>query len=346
MKGCVCGVTMATYIVVGGFFGDEGKGKILAHLALSDSPRIIARGGVGPNAGHTVEYRGKKYGLRTVPSGFVNESARLLVGAGVLVDPQVFLREVRELNLGRRVGLDRRCGIIEPKHIEMDRKNKHLSDEIGTTGTGTGPANADRVMRVAKLAKDIPELRDYLTDVPLEINEAIDRGEDVLIEGTQGFGISLYYGTYPYVTSKDTTASQVACDVGIGPTKVDEVVVVFKSYPTRVGEGPFPTEISQEEAKRLGIQEFGTVTRRPRRVGLWDGEMARYSAMINGATQIALTGVDRVDPECRDVKEYSKLTPKAKKFIEKVEEDTRTPVTIISTGPSLESTIDLRHEKL
>ncbi len=337
---------MTTYIVVGGFFGDEGKGKILAHLALSDSPEIIARGGVGPNAGHTVEYRGKRYGLRTVPSGFIYEGARLLIGAGVLVDPVVFRHEVEELNLKDRIGLDKRCGIIEPKHIEMDRKNKHLSDEIGTTGTGTGPANADRVMRVGKLARDIPELEEYLTDVPLEINSALERGENVLIEGTQGFGISLYYGTYPYVTSKDTTASQVASDVGIGPTKVDEVVVVFKSYPTRVGEGPFSTEISQEEAEKLGIQEFGTVTGRPRRVGLWDGEMARYSAMVNGATQVALTGVDRIDPECRDVRDYGKLTPKAKKFIEKVEEDAKAPVTIISTGPSLESTIDLRDEKL
>lgn len=339
-------MNMSTYIVVGGFFGDEGKGKILAHFALSDKPTVIARGGVGPNAGHTVEFQGKKFGLRMVPTGFVYEKARLLIGAGVVVDPGVFLKEVRELDLAGRVGVDMRCGVIEEKHIELDKKNKHLSDEIGTTGTGTGPANADRVMRTARQAKDVPELEEFLTDVPLEINEAIDNGENVLLEGTQGFGISLYYGTYPYVTSKDTTASQVACDVGIGPTKVDEVVVVFKCFPTRVGEGPFRTEIPQKEAEKLGIQEFGTVTGRPRRVGLWDGEMARYSAMVNGATQCALTGLDRVDPACRDVKEYSKLSSKGKEFIEMVEEDTGVPVTIVSTGPDLESLIDLRNEKL
>ncbi len=337
---------MSVTIVVGGFWGDEGKGKIVAHIAFSDKPKIIARGGVGPNAGHTVEYRGKRYGVRMLPSGFVYEEARLLIGAGVLVNPEVFLREVEMLNAGSRVGVDYRCAIIEKKHIEADTKSEHLKGKIGTTGTGCGPANADRVMRVAKQAKDVPELEPYLTDVPLEVNEAIDRGEFVLIEGTQGFGLSLYYGTYPYVTSKDTTASQMAADVGVGPTKVDDVVVVFKTFPTRVGAGPFPTEMSEEEAEKLGIVEYGTVTGRRRRVGWWDGKLARYSAMVNGATQVAITGIDKLDKECYGVKEYGKLTKKAKEFVERVEEDTKTPVTLISTGPELEHIIDLRKEKL
>ncbi len=337
---------MGVTIVVGGFWGDEGKGKIVAHIAFSDKPKIIARGGVGPNAGHTVEYKGKKYGVRMLPSGFVYEEARLLVGAGVLVNPEVFLKEVEMLNAANRAGVDYRCAVIEKKHIEADTKSEHLKGKIGTTGTGCGPANADRVMRVAKQAKDVPELKPFLADVPLEVNEAIDRGEFVLVEGTQGFGLSLYYGTYPYVTSKDTTASQMAADVGIGPTKVDEVIVVFKTFPTRVGAGPFPTEMSEEEAERLGLVEYGTVTGRRRRVGWWDGEMARYSAMINGATQVAITGIDKLDKECYGVTEYEKLTKKAKEFIERVEEDTKTPVTLISTGPELEHIIDLRKEKL
>ena len=337
---------MGVTIVVGGFWGDEGKGKIVAHIAFSDKPKIIARGGVGPNAGHTVEYKGKKYGVRMLPSGFVYEEARLLVGAGVLVNPEVFLKEVEMLNAANRAGVDYRCAVIEKKHIEADTKSEHLKGKIGTTGTGCGPANADRVMRVAKQAKDVPELKPFLADVPLEVNEAIDRGEFVLVEGTQGFGLSLYYGTYPYVTSKDTTASQMAADVGIGPTKVDEVIVVFKTFPTRVGAGPFPTEMSEEEAERLGLVEYGTVTGRRRRVGWWDGEMARYSAMINGATQVAITGIDKLDKECYGVTEYERLTKKAKEFIERVEEDTKTPVTLISTGPELEHIIDLRKEKL
>ena len=337
---------MPAMIVVGGFWGDEGKGKIVAHLAYTDKPAIIARGGVGPNAGHTVEINGKKYGVRMIPSGFVHKDAKLLIGAGVLVDPRVFLKEVELLDVRDRVGVDYRCAIIEDKHILADRGDEHLSKKIGTTGTGCGPANVDRVRRIAKQAKDIPELKPYLTDVPLEINTALDNDELVLVEGTQGFGLSLYYGTYPYVTSKDTTASSIAADVGIGPTRVDDVIVVFKAFPTRVGEGPFPTEMPQEEAERLGIVEYGTVTGRRRRIGYWDGKMARYAAMINGATQAAITGIDKLDKECYGVREWEKLTPKAKEFIEKVEDDIKVPVTLISTGPEIHQIIDLRKEKL
>ncbi len=132
-------------------------------------------------------------------------------------------------------------------------------------------------MRVAKYAKDVPELEDYLLDVSLATNEALDNGEDVFIEGSQGFALSLYYGTYPFVTSKDTTASSFAADVGIGPTRIDEVINVFKSYITRVGEGPFPTEISQEEAEAKGIEEYGVVTGRRRRVGSFDFDLAKES---------------------------------------------------------------------
>ncbi|ADB57550.1 adenylosuccinate synthetase [Archaeoglobus profundus] len=341
---------MPATIVVGGFWGDEGKGKIISYLAYSDKPKIIARGGVGPNAGHTVEVEGKKFGVRMLPSGFVYKDARLLIGAGVLVDPRVFLNELevldKDYNVRSRVGVDYRCAIIEEKHIQEDRGDEHLRKKIGTTGTGCGPANVDRVRRKAKQAKDIPELKDYLADVPLEINESLDEGHFVLIEGTQGFGLSLYYGTYPYVTSKDTTASSVAADVGIGPTRVDDVVIVFKTFPTRVGEGPFPTEIPLEEAEKMGIVEYGTVTGRRRRIGLWDGKMARYAAMVNGATQVAITGIDKLDKECYGVTEWSKLTPKAKEFIERVEDEVKVPVTLISTGPELHQIIDLRKEKL
>jgi adenylosuccinate synthase len=341
---------MPATIVVGGFWGDEGKGKIISYIAHSDKPKIIARGGVGPNAGHTVEINGKKYGIRMLPSGFVYKDARLLIGAGVLVNPQVFLNELElldaEYNVKKRVGVDYRCAIIEEKHIQEDRGDEHLRKKIGTTGTGCGPANVDRVRRKAKQAKDIPELKDYLADVPLELNTALDEGEFVLIEGTQGFGLSLYYGTYPYVTSKDTTASSIAADVGLGPTRVDDVIVVFKTFPTRVGEGPFPTEMPQEEAEKLGIIEYGTVTGRRRRIGWWDGKLARYSAMVNGATQVAITGIDKLDKECYGVTEWEKLTPKAKEFIERVEEEVKVPVTLISTGPELHQIIDLRKEKL
>jgi len=336
---------MSCTIIVGGFFGDEGKGKVVAHVAYHDRPTIISRGGVGPNAGHTVKMGEKEYGVRMVPSGFVYPDARLCIGTGVLVDPRVFKHEVELLDVGDRIFIDYRCSVIEEDHIRRDKMSDHLAKTIGSTGSGCGPANADRVLRVARQAKDLPELAPYLMDVPVELNGALDRGENVLLEGTQGFGISLYYGTYPFVTSKDTSASQIASDNGVGPTRIDDVIVVFKAYPTRVGEGPFSTEMSRESSDRLGIQEFGTVTHRQRRIGDWDGTMARYSAMINGCTQAAITGIDKVDQDCFGVTEYEKLSKKAKDFLARAEEDIGAPVTLISTGPDVSQIIDLRDER-
>ena len=340
---------MTCSILVGGAWGDEGKGKCITYLCDNDKPEIIARAGVGPNAGHSVEIHGEKYGLRLTPSGFVYTGAKMLIGAGVLVDPGVFMHEMDYLNkynVKDRTFVDYRCAIIEEKHKEQDKASDYLSKTIGSTGTGCGPANSDRVMRTVKLAKEIEELEGYLANVPQEVNDALDDDKDVFIEGSQGFGLSLYYGTYPFVTSKDTTASTFAADVGVGPTRIDEVIAVFKSYITRVGEGPFKTEISQEKAEEMGIEEYGTVTGRRRRVGLFDMELAKESCMINGATQIALTCVDKLFPECERLTDYSKLSAEVKNFINEIEGETGVPVTIISTGPDLEDTIDLRDELL
>jgi adenylosuccinate synthase len=199
-------------------------------------------------------------------------------------------------------------------------------------------------MRTSRQAKDVPELAPFIVDVPEAINSALKRGETVLLEGTQGFGISLYFGTYPFVTSKDTSASQIAADNGVGPTKIDDVIVVFKAFPTRVGEGPFSTEMAREKSDALGIREFGTVTHRQRRIGRWDGQMARYSAMINGCTQAAITGIDRVDKACAGITEYGKLTRKAKEFMKQAEDDISAPITLISTGPDISQVIDIRKE--
>lgn len=340
---------MTCNILVGGAWGDEGKGKCITYLCDNDRPDIIARAGVGPNAGHSVEFNGEKYGLRLTPSGFVNKDAKLLIGAGVLVDPEVFFHELDYLNkynVKGRSFVDKRCSIIHPEHKERDKASDHLYKKIGSTGTGCGPGNADRVLRTAQMAKDIPELEDYIADVPLEVNEAIDEGRDVFIEGSQGFGLSLYYGTYPFVTSKDTTASTFAADVGVGPTKIDDVIIVFKSYITRVGEGPFPSEIAQEKAEERGLEEYGTVTGRRRRVGDWDMDLAKEACMINGATQIALTCVDKLFTGCSRTQDYSALSGETKAFIDEIEQETGVPVTIISTGPDLKDTIDLRKELL
>ena len=335
---------MSCTIIVGGFFGDEGKGKIVAHIACKDKPVIISRGGVGPNAGHTVQVGEREYGVRMVPSGFVYKEAKLCIGSGVLVDPRVLKQEVEMLDVKGRIFVDKRCGIITEDHIRRDKESAHLSKKIGSTGSGCGPANSDRVMRISPQAKDVPELAEYLLDVPKAIDDELKQGRTVLLEGTQGFGISLYYGTYPFVTSKDTSASQIAADNGVGPTRIDDVIVVFKAYPTRVGEGPFSTEMTSEKSDSMGIQEFGTVTHRKRRIGGWDGDMARYSAMINGCTQAAITGIDHVDKTCFGVTEYGKLTKKAKNFLKIAEDEIGSPITLISTGPEMTQIIDLRNE--
>jgi adenylosuccinate synthase len=335
------GIVMVCTVVVDGFFGDGGKGKIVSYLAVADKVAVCARGGVGPNAGHTVVKDGVTYKLRMVPCGFVKPDTKLLIGPGVVVNPEVLLKEIAELGVEERFGLDPQCAIIEPKHIEADRRG-HLKEVIGTTGTGTGPCNADRALRVAKMARELPELKELITDVPTELNEALDRGASVLIEGTQGTYISLYHGTYPYVTSNDVCAAATISDVGIGPTKVDEVVLVFKAYVTRVGEGYLEGEIDMEEAKRRGWDEYGTVTGRQRRAAPFNFPLARRAVMLNGATQLALTKLDILYPECKGAKDFKELSQEAVAFVEKIEEDLGLPVTLIGTGPGVHEIIDRR----
>jgi adenylosuccinate synthase len=332
---------MSCTVVVDGFFGDGGKGKIVSYLAVSDDAAVVARGGVGPNAGHTVVKDGVKYKLRMVPCGFVNERTLQLIGPGVVVNPEIFLKEVDETGTEGRVGLDPQCAIIEPKHIELDRKG-YLKDKIGTTGTGTGPCNADRAMRTAKMAREIPMLKPYIKDVPQLVNDAMDRGENVILEGTQGTYISLYHGGYPYVTSNDVCAAAICSDVGVGPTRVDDVVLVCKAYVTRVGAGPLEGEISSEEAKRRGWDEYGTVTGRQRRAAPFNHRLAKRAAMINGATQLAVTKLDILYPQCKGVSSYDDVPDEAKAFIAEIEEKVGLPVTLIGTGPGVDEIIDRR----
>jgi len=332
---------MSCTVVVDGFFGDTGKGKIISYLAVADDVSVCVRGGVGPNAGHTVVKDDEKFKLRMVPCGFVNPKTLELIGPGVLVNPEIVLKEIKETGIEGRFGIDKQCAIIEPQHIEADRKG-HLKEEVQTTGTGTGPCNADRALRTAKIVRDCDELQGYIMDVPLIVNQALDEGEDVLLEGTQGTFISLYHGEYPYVTSKDVTASAICSDVGIGPTSVDEVVMVLKSYVTRVGAGGLEGEISQEEAKERGWDEYGTVTGRQRRAAPFNYDLARRATMINGATQIALTKMDILHPEAKGEQSFENLSEEAKEFVYNIEEKLGLPVTLIGTGPGVEEVINRR----
>jgi adenylosuccinate synthase len=329
-------------VVVDGFFGDGGKGKIVSYLAVADDAAVCARGGVGPNAGHTVVKDGRKYKLRMVPCGFVNESSLQLIGPGVVVNPEILLREIEETSIEDRFGLDPQCAIIEQKHIDRDSSG-YLKDKIGTTGTGTGPCNADRALRVAKMAREIPELSQYIRDVPLAVNDALDGGDNVILEGTQGTYISLFHGGYPYVTSKDVCSAAICSDVGVGPTRVDEVVLVCKAYVTRVGEGPLEGEVSLDEAKRRGWDEYGTVTGRQRRAAPFNYELAKRAARINGATQLAITKMDVLFPELKGVNELEAASREAKMFINEIEEKVGVPVTLIGTGPGVKEIIDIRN---
>lgn len=333
---------MTCTVIVGGFFGDEGKGKIVSHLALKDKPSIIARAGVGPNAGHTVEYHGKRYSLRLLPSGFVYDKAKLLIGAGVAINPKVLLQEVELTDSKSRMGVDYQCAIIEQKHIDQEAQSEHLSKTVGSTKSGVGACNAARALRTAKMARDIPELAPYLREVDGEIHAALENGKHVIIEGTQGTFLSLYHGTYPYCTSKDTTASATCADVGVGPTAITDVVVIFKAYVTRVGTGPMAGELSSEEAQKRGWQEFGTVTGRERRAAPFDFALARRAVNLNGATQIAITKLDVVFPESKGGKEFSRLPSSAKEFITNIEREVGVPVTLVGTGPAADDIIDRR----
>ncbi|MEK0366341.1 MAG: adenylosuccinate synthetase [Nitrosopumilus sp.] len=332
---------MTSTVVVGGFFGDEGKGKIISYLAIKDNPKIIVRGGAGPNAGHTIRDGDKVYKVRMLPSGFLNKNAKVMIGPGVVINPDILKKEIQDFNVSGRTFIDKHCGIIEETHLTLDSKGE-LKEKIGSTGSGTGPANADRAMRVLKLAKDIDSLSSLIIDVPQAINSALSANEHVLVEGTQGTFLSLWHGTYPFVTSKDVTASGICADVGLGPTKVDEVIVVFKSYVTRVGTGPLENELSLDEAEKKGWSEFGTVTGRQRRAADFDFDLARRAIMLNGATQISITKLDVLYTDCAGETLFDNLSKEAKAFIKNIEDKLNTPVTIIGTGPDINDVIDRR----
>lgn len=331
---------MPCMVITGGFWGDEGKGKIISYLALKDKLDVCVRTG-SVNAAHTVWYEGKRYALHMVPAAFVHEKCRLLIGAGSNVHVAQFLKEVEETNVKNRIGVDAQASIIEEKHSMQDKTSAHLKG-IGTTGWGVGPAIEERVRRTAKLARDIPELKPYITDVAEEANNAIDANKKVLLEGTQGLMLSLFHGTYPYVTGRDTSAAAICSEAGVGPTRVDEVLIVFKSFMTRVGAGPLPGELSKEEAIKRGWFETAAGTGRDRRSAPFNFEIAKKAAKINGATQAALTKLDSVYPQCKGARSFDDLPVDAKEFVREIERQVGVPVVLIGTGPDALDIIDRR----
>jgi len=332
-------------ILIGGFFGDEGKGKVAAYLALKDSPSLSVRTG-SINAGHTVTYMGKQWKVRIIPSAFVNKSTYLGLGPGALTSIDVLMNEAKETIALDRMYIDPHVGIITENEIKEERGDDHLMKTVGSTGQGVGYAEVKRILRKLKLAKDYDILSKYITKIPELIIEKLEKNENILVEGTQGYYLSLYHGEYPYVTSRNTSASGVLSEIGVGPKYVDHVTVIFKSYVTRVGEGPLEGEVSWEEAEKLGIAEVATVTGRKRRSAPFNIKLAKEAVRVNSATQIAITKLDSLFKDAKGVKDYSKLPAEAKKWIDHIEEELKVPITLVGTGEDALDMIDLRDEKL
>lgn len=332
---------MAATVIVDALWGDSGKGKISAWYAGHLDASFVVRAGTGTNAGHSLYLSDTELvKTRQLPLAFIHERAQVRVGSGVVVDPQLFHEEVRRYHLEKRAKVDFRCAVIEPKFIEMEQNNSHLKDTVGSTSSGTGQTKAAFVLRTALQARDWPDLGKYTTDVAKELNEACKRGEEVVIEGSQGTFLSLALSPdYPFVTSDNVTTAASIDDVGLDWRHLKRAVMVVKALPSRVGAGPMPSEMSEAKIHKLGIEEYGTVTGRLRRKAHLDFDLLKYAAMLNGPTEVALTFADHFDPE---IAGSDKLTPKVKALVRKVEAACGAPVRLVETGKLLSNLIEIK----
>lgn len=333
---------MKVDVLLGLQWGDEGKGKVVDVL----TPRydVIARFQGGPNAGHTLEFEGQKYVLRSIPSGIFQGDKINIIGNGVVLDPALFKAEAESLeasghSLKDRLRISKKAHLILPTHRILDAAYEAAKGDakVGTTGKGIGPTYTDKVSRNGvrvgdilenfeakyqqakarheKILKslnyeyDLTELEkewfagiDYLKTFNLidsehEINCSLDSGKTILCEGAQGTMLDIDFGSYPFVTSSNTVCAGACTGLGIAPNRIGEVYGIFKAYCTRVGAGPFPTELFDETGDKiceLG-HEFGSVTGRKRRCGWIDLVALRYSIMINGVTKLIMMKSDVLD---------------------------------------------------
>ena len=333
-------------ILLGLQWGDEGKGKVVDVL----TPRydVVARFQGGPNAGHTLEFDGKKFVLRSIPSGVFQKDTMNVIGNGVVLDPVLFMDEAKALEeqgvpLHKILVISSKAHVIVPTHRYLDAAiEKEKGDRrIGTTGKGIGPAYTEKIgrngIRVGdlvgsnfievyndvilkhcrrleqmlqpvereefdKLEQRWLEAVDYLrtfniTDTSYLINEKLNRGSHILCEGAQGTMLDIDFGSYPYVTSSNTVAAGACTGLGVAPNRVGDVYGIFKAYCTRVGEGPFPTELFDETGKKIRDigHEYGAVTGRERRCGWLDLVALKYAIMINGVTKLIMMKSDVLD---------------------------------------------------
>jgi adenylosuccinate synthase len=347
---------MSLWVVVGGQYGSEGKGKVSAFIARKENIDICVRCG-GPNSGHSfVDENGKTVVLRQLPTGFVNPRTRLLIPAGALIDPLVLKQEIDSLSLPvDRIGIDRKSFIIS----EDDRENERrlgLRERLSSTLCGVGAAQARRVLRAedARLARDVvnghPWLSKCLTDVSDEVNTSLDQEGKVLIEGTQGFGLSLYHSDYyPRTTSRDTTAAGFLSEVGVSPRFVTEIVVVFRTFPIRVSgqqAGPLHDEITWEQIRKESgcpyrLEERTSVTNKVRRVARFDWELAKRAVDLNRPTKVAINGLDYLNFVNLGAREMQDLTTEAQHFLNRFETEVANIVRYIGVGPQLSQILEL-----
>jgi adenylosuccinate synthase len=344
---------MSVWVVVGGQFGSEGKGKISAIITLQEQIDLCIRCG-GPNSGHSFQKQdGEMLLLRQLPTGFVRPQTRLLIPAGGLVDLGVLRSEIDSLGLdARRVGVDRNAMVITPDDRESERRLA-LAERLSSTLCGVGSAVARRALRsedvdlAASAAVGHEWLRPFLTDVSAEANEAVDNGKKVLVEGTQGSGLSLYHTShYPKATSRETNAAGFVSEVGLSPRVVSEIVLVFRTFPIRVAgaqAGPLHEELTWEQLQAesnspVPLHEYTSVTHKLRRVGRFDWDAARRAVMLNRPTRLALNFADYLSFENSGALQLADLTSNAKTFVGRVEE-LGVPVGYIGTGPRLAQNI-------
>lgn len=333
---------MTVTILVGGQWGDEGKGKVIDILASRTDMVIRSQG--GNNAGHTVVHDGQTHKFHLIPSGILFPNCRCVIGNGTVLDPKVLIDEIRGLEAGGietrdHLVISDRAHLIMPYHPVIDRleEEQRGDDRLGTTYRGIGPAYQDKIRRIGFRIGDLTKprfmekklsfvlrlknqvlrqlyhadefdeqqvleemlaygkiLEPYIQDIFPMVQDALSDDDNVLLEGAQGALLDIDFGTYPYVTSSWPTAGGALTGSGIPPREVDVTMGVFKAYTTRVGYGPMPTELLGAEGDRLrelGV-EFGTTTGRARRVGWFDGAVARYAAKLNGIDSVALTKLD------------------------------------------------------
>jgi len=318
-----------TIVVVGGQWGDEGKGAIIDYLAQKAD--IVARFAGGNNAGHTVCVKDDVFKFHLIPSGIVHKKLNI-IGNGTVIDPKVLVKEIEGLEkkgfkiTDNNLVISSNAHVITEQQIEED---KATGKKVGTTGRGIGPCYRDKISRTGKRisdfikedSKEAKRIKPLVKDTYLIINEAIEDKKNILIEGAQGTLLDIDHGTYPFVTSSNPIAGGACTGLGIGPTKIDEVIGIFKAYITRVGRGPFPTEqgtdkqtmnelkdqklapdditkANQGNAYSVGKVlrkqggEYGTTTGRARRTGWFDAVAAKYAIRINGLTSIVITKLD------------------------------------------------------